>query len=144
MMIDAGLDVRALWSLVGMAAWTLGLVAVVVTARTFWVLGGAPANSFPTAEKHGPEWYWRAYRAHQNAVENIGVFAALVLAGQFLPRLEPLFGNAAVIYFFARVLQGLTHLFSTSDPAVRVRFAFFVIQLAAAAAMAAALLGARA
>ena len=69
--------------LVAFALWTLALVLVGVGP---WRIGQVlmnkvRPNSFPSGQPHGPEWYQRLNRAHANAVENLPVFAALVIAG---------------------------------------------------------------
>ena len=56
-------------------------------------------------------WAQRALRAHQNAVENLVVFAALVAGAILAGRGEaPLVVAAARIYFFARVVHFVVYV----------------------------------
>lgn len=119
------------WALVGFAAWTLSLVfftiglpriAAVLTKR-------ARPNSFDPSVPHGSERYRRAMRAHANCVENLPVFASLVLLGSLLHVPGVLFQVAAFVVLPARVLQSIVHVVAGSSAAVLMRFAFFSVQL---------------
>lgn len=90
--------------------------------------GNRRPNGFPSGEKHGPDWYWRINRAHMNTVENLPIYAALVLAGVFLG-LEDGFVVVAWVGFGARVLQSIFHIASGRSLAVNFRFAAFCVQL---------------
>ena len=51
-------------------------------------------------------WAQRAYFAHINAVENLAIFAALVLVAQVANMgNNPVIATAAMVYFFARLLH---------------------------------------
>ncbi len=50
-------------------------------------------------------WAERCKRAHTNAVENLAVFAALVLVAQAVGNTSAIIGTAALIYFWARLLH---------------------------------------
>ena len=58
----------------------------------------------PDSKPHSP-WAARAMRAHANAVENLVVFAAVVLAAVAAGVSTPLTATAAMIYFFARLVH---------------------------------------
>jgi uncharacterized MAPEG superfamily protein len=83
----------------------------------------------------------RLTRAHANCYESLPIFASLILVALVT-------GNAGVTdplalwALAARVGQSTTHLLSTSNPAVQVRFAFFVVQFVIQALWAVQLLGA--
>ena len=67
-----------------------------------------------------------------NCVENLPVFAAVVLGGHAVGlSADPAFQTAARSVLFARFGQTAAHVASGSSNAVRVRFAFFVAQLGA-------------
>jgi len=68
-------------------------------------------------------------RAHANCVENLPVFAAIVFAAEFVGYSSTLFGQLAGAVLLARVGQTVAHLWSNSELAVSVRFAFFAVQL---------------
>lgn len=130
-----------LWSLLGFSVWTLLLVLVGIGLPRFRaiVVDKARPNSFQPGVPHGSDRYQRTMRAHMNCVENLPVFAALVLTGVVAGVDSALFEGAAVTVLPARVLQSVTHVASGRNRAVLVRFAFFSVQLACFLAMAAAI-----
>jgi uncharacterized MAPEG superfamily protein len=119
------------WALLGFVAWTLTLVIAGIGApRVSAVLRKqARPNSFNASVVHGNERYQRTMRAHMNCVENLPVFAALVLLGSVLAIPGNLFQITALIVLPARVLQSVAHVASGRSRAVVLRFAFFSIQL---------------
>lgn len=70
------------WMLLGFAAWTvLLLVATVGVYRWSLILTrGVPIASFRADHPEGADRYKRALRAHANCIENLPVFAAIVIA----------------------------------------------------------------
>ena len=70
-------------------------------------------------------------RAHANCVENLPVFAAIVLAEQAAGAHSPMLDVLAVSVVAARVVQTSAHLASGSNAAIAVRFTFLSVQLAA-------------
>lgn len=119
------------WALLGFVAWTLLLVVVGIGAPRFSALlkKQARPNSFNPAVPHGSERYQRTLRAHMNCVENLPLFAALVILGGVLAIPGDLFQLVAFAVFPARVLQSVVHIASGRNRAVVVRFLFFAIQL---------------
>ena len=69
-------------------------------------------------------------RAHLNAVENLPVFAAIILLGS-LNGLDhdSLFQTTALVVLPARILQSVSHIASGRNRAVLARFTFYSIQL---------------
>ncbi len=65
-----------------------------------------PALSLPKSElgRHSP-WAERAMQAHENAVENLVLFAPAVLAAHALGVSTPATKLAAACYFFARLVH---------------------------------------
>lgn len=57
-----------------------------------------------------PDWVNRANRAHLNAVENIGPFAAVVLVAQAMGVSSPVTQACAAVYFFARLVHAVVHI----------------------------------
>ena len=121
------------WVLLGFAFWTLitllGSVGVYRWGRI--LTGRAGLNEFPADVPHGSDWYRRAMRAHANCVENLPVYAAIVVAiiasGVQSKTLDVL----AIILLVARVFQTITHIaFEPTNTMVGVRFAFYFTQLA--------------
>lgn len=56
-------------------------------------------------------WAARAKRAHANAVENLVVFAPLVLIAVMTQSTTQATATAAMVYFFARLVHYLIYLF---------------------------------
>lgn len=57
------------------------------------------------------EWAVRCKKAHANAVENLVIFASLVLTLQFLVAGTALTAMAAMVYFYARVVHAVIYVF---------------------------------
>ena len=74
-------------------------------------LGPVKAIWDPTgAHPHDADWALRAKRAHYNAVENLAVFAPLVLIVAVTGTGSALTATAAAAYFFLRLAHYLIHL----------------------------------
>ncbi len=82
-------------------------------------------------------WADRMMRAHQNAVENLVIFAPLVLALQIAGISSEATVSACVVYFFARLAHYI--VFTLGIPVVRVLT--FAAGVAAQVTLALALLG---
>jgi uncharacterized MAPEG superfamily protein len=120
------------------AGWTLAtLLATVGVYRWSRILTGRAALSeFKADEQQGSDWYRRAMRAHANCLENLPLYAAIVVAIAASGARSPALDTLAIVMLAARVLQTLTHVtFPQTDPVVGVRFAFFLTQLVCMAAM---------
>lgn len=57
-----------------------------------------------------PEWAARANRAHRNMVENLPVFAAVLLAAQFAGVSNEQTVWGANLFFWARIAHGLVYI----------------------------------
>jgi uncharacterized MAPEG superfamily protein len=68
---------------------------------------GYPANPKPQSP-----WAQRLMKAHDNAVENLVVFAALVLTAQLLGVSNAATAMAAMLYFWARVVHAGAYTFA--------------------------------
>ena len=68
---------------------------------------GYPANPKPQSA-----WAERLMKAHSNAVENLVVFAALVLAVYAAGKGNSATATACVVYFWARVVHALAYTFA--------------------------------
>jgi len=129
---------ESLYCLVAFAAWACLLVTAIACARTFQVLTGKKrANEFPGGVQHGGDMYWRLNRAQVNTVENLPIFATLVLTAHLLHVDVTLL---AKIVIGARVAQSLIHISSGGVMAVTLRFTAYVIQVACFVVMAVKLL----
>lgn len=95
------------------------LLSAILTAVLWipFILGvvmsdGLMTPSYYTTPPKGPwpDWVVRANRAHQNAVENIGPFAAIVIAAHLADVHTGLTATAAAVYFWARVAHAVVHI----------------------------------
>lgn len=80
-------------------------------------------NPLPGDDPFKVEWAHRAYRAHMNAIENIVIFAPLVLAIELTGINNEVTATACATYFVARVFHAPFYIFNT--PFVRT-IAYFV------------------
>ena len=79
-------------------------------------LGGALAGGAPDGGKLSV-WAQRAIKAHGNAVENLAIFAPIVLTAHVLGISNAATKTAVVVYFFARLLHFV--VYSAGVPAAR-------------------------
>jgi uncharacterized MAPEG superfamily protein len=117
-------------ALVGFAAWTLFLLALIAVLRGSLTLSGRrAANSFGVDGSDVSPFAHRLCRAHANCFESLPAFAALVLVALVTGHAE-VTDPLAPWALGARVGQSTVHLVSTSSLAVQLRFAFFLVQFA--------------
>lgn len=76
------------------------------------VRGISSAVGYPDNPKPQSAWAQRLMKAHANAVENLVVFATLVLAAQVAGVSSPSIAMAAAVYFWARVVHALAYAFA--------------------------------
>jgi uncharacterized MAPEG superfamily protein len=79
-------------------------------------LGGTLAGGAPDSGTLSL-WAQRAMKAHTNAVENLAIFAPIVLTAHVLGISNAATKAAVVVYFFARLLHFL--VYSAGIPAAR-------------------------
>jgi uncharacterized MAPEG superfamily protein len=124
-------------TIVGTATSLMWIPYVVARIRARGLAAIAPIDpGFPPE----PEWAERAKRAHANAVENLAVFAPIVLVAALLEVSTRATALAAQVYLAARVVHYITHV--TGVPYIRT-VAFFVGVCATLAIAAAILSNAR-
>jgi len=121
----------ALQALLGFAAWTVLLIAAVFLYRGMRFLGGTPINHWPRQAKPADDApiVRRLEDAHANCLENLPVFAVIVLAAAALGRLGDIQMLAPWV-LYARIGQSLAHLSGTGPMNVFVRASFWSVQLA--------------
>jgi len=97
------------------------LVYVTVFTGILWVAyildriatrGLLDAVGYPDNPKPQSPWAQRLMKAHVNAVENLVVFAALVLAAAAAGVSSATIASAAMVYFWARVVHALAYTFA--------------------------------
>ena len=125
-----------LYALLAFVVWTLLILVGVAFVRVHKVLSGrTPPNGFPSGQPHGSDRYWRTNRAHMNCVENLPLFASVVLVGAVLHVGSPALDSLAVAYIVARIGQTVAHISSGRNIAVNIRFGFFLAQVGCLLAM---------
>jgi uncharacterized MAPEG superfamily protein len=67
------------------------------------------AVGYPENPKPQSPWAQRLLKAHLNAVENLVVFAVLVLLATAAGISNPAIATAAVVYFWARVVHAIAY-----------------------------------
>lgn len=110
--------------------WMVVLVLLYVGHRIPLVLiGRKPADTWTRGRTtDDPGWIVRAHHAHLNAVENLALFAAVVLAAAALGRNAVVDGLSAYV-LYARIGQGLIHLLGTGFIHVLIRATLFLVQI---------------
>jgi uncharacterized MAPEG superfamily protein len=119
----------------------LYLVWVTILTGVIWipyildriaVWGLAEAVGYPENPKPQSAWARRMMKAHVNAVENLVIFATLVLAAQAANVTSNVTATACVVYFWARV----AHLAAYTFGIPWVRTLAFAVAFCAQAAIA--------
>ena len=129
--------------LLGFAAWTLLiLIASIGVYRWSRILTGRasmaewrtdlPQDSdlYQRAVKtQSGGWYQRATRAHMNCVENLPVYASIVVVLVATGLQSSIIDRLSVIMLAARVVQTLIHIFmQPTNTATSLRFTFYFVQ----------------
>ena len=73
------------------------------------VRGVIDAVGYPENPKPQSAWAQRLMKAHANAVENLAVFAALVLAANALGVSNAAIATASMVYFWARIVHAAAY-----------------------------------
>ncbi|MFZ2649978.1 MAG: MAPEG family protein [Burkholderiaceae bacterium] len=100
-----------LYYLILVTAFT-GLLWVPYILDRLAVRGISDAVGYPENPKPQSPWAQRLMKAHNNAVENLVVFAALVLAAHAAGVSNSTLATACVVYFWARVVHALVYTFA--------------------------------
>ena len=89
-----------------------GLLWVPYILDRLAVRGLADAVGYPANPKPQSPWAQRLMKAHHNAVENLGVFASLVLVAQAAGIGNAATALACMVYFWARVVHAAAYTFA--------------------------------
>ena len=126
----ANFAARPLLALLAFAGWAVILVLLIGFHRVSAVLMGAKRpNEFPSGVPHGGDRYWRLNRAHINTVENLPIFASIVLAGAALGVSSERLAGLAEVIVIARVAQSFFHVLSGRSLVVNFRFSAYLVQV---------------
>lgn len=86
-----------------------GLLWIPYIVDRMLVWGLPPTVGYPDNPRPQSPWARRLQKAHLNAVENLVVFATLILAAHALNISTAVTAQAAVIYFWARVAHAVVY-----------------------------------
>ena len=89
-----------------------GLLWVPYILDRMAVRGLIDTVGYPESPKPQSAWAQRLMKAHANAVENLVVFATLVLLANVVGLANPIIGTAAIVYFWARVIHAISYTFA--------------------------------
>jgi uncharacterized MAPEG superfamily protein len=113
-----------------------GLLWIPYIIDRILVRGVAGAVGYPENPKPQSPWAQRLMKAHANSVENLVVFATLVLVANALGISNSAIATASIVYFWARVVHTLSYTFAIAW----VRTLSFTVAFFAQAAVACQLL----
>lgn len=110
--------------------WAFLLVVTVFAYRGMALLTGTPITSWPRGSKNpnDPGFIQRVADAHANTMENLPIFAVLVLAAQAVGKPE-VTASLAMYVVYARLGQSLVHILGVNTPLVLARATFWTVQL---------------
>ncbi|HXQ30831.1 MAG TPA: MAPEG family protein [Steroidobacteraceae bacterium] len=89
-----------------------GLMWVPYILNEIAVFGLVDAVGYPQNPKPLAAWATRMKKAHYNSVENLVVFAALVLTAHAAGISNTAIAGSAMVYFWARVVHVLAYTFA--------------------------------
>ena len=116
-------------ALLAFTAWTLFLVVLVLLYRGPRILTGTPITAWTRGDSMtDPGIIKRITDAHLNCLENLPIFAVLVLAAASTGKLAVVAPFAAYV-FYARIGQSVVHMIGIQPLLVTVRATFWVIQI---------------
>lgn len=115
-------------ALICFAGWFALLSVGLGLYRGRYVLSGKAPNTFATDGSDLDAFGRRFTRARDNCYETLPLFVAIAVGASLAGRLDVTDGLAMWVVYF-RVGQSVTHLVSTSAPAVNLRATFFFLQM---------------
>lgn len=116
-------------ALVIYVSWMILLLGVLGSLRAGLTLAGKRApNSFCPDGSDVSPFSVRLCRTHANCYESFPIIGGLLLLA-IATSMTGITDGLAYYLIGARILQSIVHLISTSNIAVQVRFAFFLVQL---------------
>ena len=122
----------SLGAVVAFAGWTLWHTFVMLAHRNVEIAAGraTPTGWVPSRHESQGSWYGRVCASHANCVENLVVFAALVISLHLMGTVDSRTDAPwAWRYVYLRVVQSVAHWMGTGEGPVTIRFLAFVGQL---------------
>lgn len=109
-----------------------GLLWIPYILNRLVVRGLMDAVGYPANPKPQSPWAQRLMKAHANAVENLVIFAPLVLLANAMGVTSAALGTAAIVYFWARVVHAVSYTFAIAWVRTLAFTAGFLAQAAVA------------
>ncbi len=97
-----------LWCLIGFVVWVVILLVALTVARFRHLSRGGSYRDFGVPDDR--RLIWRLFRAHLNALENLPLFATVVLVATVRGVTGRAVDVLAVLYLAARVGQSVVHV----------------------------------
>ena len=116
-----------LWCLVGFVLWVVILVVSLTVARFRHLSRGGSHLEFGIPDDR--HLIWRLFRAHLNALENLPLFACVIIVAAVRGVTSRGLDLLAVVYLVARVGQSLVHIAPGAGLRGNQRFVLLVVQL---------------
>ena len=117
------------FALTGFISWALGLLIVMEVIRTYLVISGkVAANGFTPDNAALSPFMQRLARAHANCIEGLPIFGGLLGVAILISKTDVTDPLASTL-LAARIVQSISHLVSTSQVAVSLRFTAFTVQM---------------
>lgn len=117
-------------TLLSYITWTLLLLVALAIYRTDLVMKRKKLpNGFKADGSDSPPLGQRITRAQANCVESFAFIGGLLLLALATDS-SVITNGLAYVLLAARLGQSISHLVSTSNTAVQIRFAFFLVQVA--------------
>ena len=91
-----------------------GLMWIPYVLDRLLVRGLIDAVGYPENPKPQSAWAQRLMKAHANAVENLVIFATLVLLAHTMGVTSAAIASAAILYFWARIVHAVSYTFGIS------------------------------
>ena len=88
-----------------------GLMFLPYVLNRIMVQGLVETVGYPDNPKPLAPWAERLKKAHYNAVENLAVFATLLLVAYAIGVTGPVIASAAILYFWSRVVHAVAYTF---------------------------------
>lgn len=117
-----------LWCLIGFVVWTIVLVVALSIARLRHLARGGSHREFGIPDDR--RLIWRLFRAHLNALENLPLFASVVLVAAVRGLSSLALDALSLVYLAARIGQSLVHISPGAGLPGNTRFALLLVQLA--------------
>ena len=115
-------------ALLGFAAWTVLMVMLLGFTRTGLVFSGRKkSNDFRASGEDLGSFGYRVTRVHANCYENLPA-AATVMLYAIATNQTAITDPFALAFIALRLAQSVTHLLSTAQPMVMIRFSFYIAQ----------------